>query len=130
MGARLSQVELTLRRERRGRRGARVLGGRAVPGGRPPPDAAPRDSAPAAGEEHAPVKDELYRQSEAAREEVRAYSVRVDELRERLDSQERLSRDGSLSTVDYGAREPPDATGCVACAVAINKAYYGVAMGS
>ena len=29
-----------------------------------------------------------------------------------------------------GVREPPDATGCVACAVAINKAYYGVAMGS
>lgn len=106
VGARLSQVEMTLRLER---------------------------------EEHAPVKNELYRESEAAKGQAMEYSERVSELRAQLRQKtadvEALSPagPGPVPFKDYGAHDP-DVTGCVACAVEFNKKYaqytQGLSIGS
>lgn len=100
IGARLSQVELTLRQER---------------------------------EEHAPVKDELYRKSEAANMKIKEYSQQVSELHQQLNNQvtppAASPETEALPFKDYGAHEP-DVTGCVACAIAINKKYHQFSVGS
>jgi len=105
VGARLSQVELTLRNER---------------------------------DEHAPVKDALYRESEVAKTRVVEYSERVSELSDQIrrnasrrDSEATQSPVGAgpVPFKDYGAHDP-DLTGCVACAVAINKKYAQLSFGS